>query len=156
MVKNGENEYLAGEFESSLISGHRITVPTKLRKILGKKLVLSKGYEGCLIIVSQQKWEELVKPLTQKSFLDRNLRETLRFLVGSSHQISLDAQGRFVVPPVLREYAHLSFTDTKSDSAIFVGLVNWIEIWSKDQWTQQSQHLEQNADAIAQELITES
>lgn len=155
MVKSGESQYLIGEFESNVVSGHRLSIPAKLRKELGNKIVISKGYEGCLLIVPEQKWETLVEPLVSRSFLDRNLRDTLRFLVGSSFQVILDSQGRFVIPQNLREYTDIKFSESQDKNAIFVGLVNWVEVWSKDKWLQQSKNIELNADSIAQELITQ-
>ncbi len=154
MVKSGESQYMIGEFESNIVSGHRLSVPTKLRKQLGNKIVISKGYEGCLLIVPEQKWEVLVEPLTSRPFLDRNLRDTLRFLVGSSFQLALDNQGRFVIPQNLRDYTDIKFSESLEKSAIFIGLVNWVEVWSKERWLQQTKNIELNADSIAQELIT--
>jgi len=41
---------------------------------------------------------------------------------------NVDAQGRFVVPSSLTDYAEIS------DSTTIVGVGNRIEIWSKNNW----------------------
>lgn len=153
MVKNGESKKLIGEFESKVVSGNRIALPVQLRKPLGTKCVIARGYEESLIIVPHDKWNDLVKPLETSSFFDRNIRDTLRFIVGSSFEVEFDKQGRFVVPQSLRSYSHIEF-GSGVDEVVFIGLINWVEVWSKKLWQERVTFLEQNADAIAQELNT--
>jgi MraZ protein len=148
MVKNGEQQKLAGEYEVKVVSGYRLAVPSSFKKIFQGKCVITKGYESSLILVKQDKWETLTQPLESQTFFDRNIRDTLRLLVGSSFELSLDAQGRFVIPQTLREYAEIS----QSSEVVFVGLINWVEIWEKNLWKQRMKYIEDNADAIAQEL----
>lgn len=154
MVKTGENAKLIGEYSGKVVAGHRIALPASLRKLLGTSFVMTKGYEGCILVVPSTSWEKLTEPMESRSFLDRNARETLRFLVGSAFEVSTDAQGRVVMPESLRKYAGTVYSDRNETEVVFVGLVNWIEVWEKNRWIERSTYLEENADAIAQELIS--
>jgi MraZ protein len=104
------------------------------------------------LLVPTEKWSVILEPLQKSSFFDRNIRDTLRFLVGSSYTIDTDKQGRIVVPAMLREYSKIAHTQNDSSEVVFVGLVNWAEIWEKSLWEQRLAYVEDNADEIAQEL----
>lgn len=151
MVKNGEQK-LAGEYEVKVVSGHRLAIPSSLRKIFKGECIVTKGYENCLILVTKEKWQNLTAPLESQSFFDRNIRDTLRFLVGSSFTVDLDSQGRFVIPHMLRQFSNIEYKQQSNSEVVFVGLINWVEIWDKKRWENRMKYVEQNADAIAQEL----
>lgn len=153
MVKNGDNKKLIGEYSGKVVAGHRVALPAAFRKLLGNSFVITKGYEGCLLVVPSSSWEKLIEPMESRSFLDRNVRDSLRFLVGSAFDAETDSQGRVVLPETLRTYGSLSFIDRKDTEVVFVGLVNWIEVWEKSRWTERNTYLEDNADGIAQELL---
>ncbi|MCC7304388.1 cell division/cell wall cluster transcriptional repressor MraZ [bacterium] len=154
MVKSGDNAKLIGEYSGKVVSGHRIALPAALRKLLGSSFIMTKGYEGCILVVPMTSWEKLMEPMESRSFLDRNVRDSLRFLVGSAFEVQGDVQGRVVVPETLRDYAKTQYSDKRETEVVFVGLVNWIEIWEKGRWEERNAYLEENADGIAQELIS--
>ncbi len=154
MVRNGDKAKLIGEYTGKVVAGHRIALPAPLRKLLGSSFVMTKGYEGCLLVVPSTSWEKLIEPMQTRSFLDRNVRDSLRFLVGSAFEVVGDSQGRVVVPESLREYAKTQYSERKEVEVVFVGLVNWVEVWEKSKWEERNAFLEENADGIAQELIS--
>lgn len=152
MVKKEISKRLSGEYNGKIIDGHRLALPANLRTIIGADCILTKGYEGCAILARSTDWNKLVEPLNSSSFLDRNIRDTLRFLVGSAFDVSLDSQGRFIVPETIREYSGISFKKGEEKEVVFLGLINWIEIWEKTRWVARNQYINANADSIAQEL----
>jgi len=154
MVKRGGPQKLIGEYLTKLVAGHRVALPANLRKELGQSFVLTKGYEGCLLIVPTASWDKLVAPMESRSFLDKNVRDSLRFLVGSAFEVTTDAQGRIVVPESLRKYAGIEFVEKTEKEVVFVGLLNWVEVWEKKHWEARTAFIETNADSIAQELIS--
>lgn len=153
MVKTGEITQLVGEYTGKVVAGHRVALPAPLRKQLGTNSIITKGYEGCLLIVPADAWQKLIEPMQSRSFLDRNVRDSMRFLVGSAYQMASDAQGRVVVPESLREYSKIAYSEKREAEVVFVGLVNWVEVWEKKSWLDRSNYLDDNADAIAQELL---
>mgnify|MGYP001000679263 FL=1 len=91
-------------------------------------------------------WEKIAEDVIGGSFINKNIRDTSRFLVGSAKEVQTDSQGRFVIPEALYEHAELS------EEVVFIGLVNWVEIWSKDKWLKRLDYLKKNGDEIADEI----
>jgi len=140
---------LIGLYKSKLGSKRRVSFPKKFRKILGNKLIVTRGYEGCLVVVDSSRWNEITKDVVGGTFLDSKVRESGRFLLAGAHEVELDDQGRFVLPEDLYEYANLS----KSEKvAVFLGLGNWVEIWSSKQWRDHEEYIRKNGENIVQEL----
>lgn len=137
---------LIGEYRSKIGLKKRVSLPKKFRKELGENLILTRGYEDALVLVNKGMWEKIAKEIIDGSFINKNIRDTSRFLVGSAKEIQTDSQGRFVIPEALYEHAELS------DEVVFIGLVNWIEIWSKDKWIERLNYLKKNGEEIAEEL----
>lgn len=137
---------LIGEYHGKISEKKRTSLPKKFRKELGENIILTRGYEDALILVNQDMWQKIAKDVINGSFINKNIRDTSRFLVGSATEIITDTQGRFVIPQALFDHAQL-----KSD-IVFIGLVNWIEVWDKDKWQERLEYLKKNGDEIAQEL----
>ncbi len=137
---------LVGRYQTKLSLKNRTAVPAKYRQQLGKKVVVAQWYENCLVIVSEKQWLGLLAQIKERSFISSPVRETDRFLLGSAFEIELDNQGRFVIPQTLAKYAELN------EEIVFVGLLNRLEIWSKENWQKHQKYLDQNAEKIAEQL----
>lgn len=137
---------IIGEYKSRVGEKKRIAIPKKFRNELGDKLILTRGYENCLVLVSEQQWKVIASEVINGSFINRDIRDTSRFLVGSAMEVEPDSQGRIVIPQPLFSHAKLS------EEVTFLGLVNWIEIWEVEEWKKRLEYLESNGDKIAQEL----
>jgi MraZ protein len=137
---------LIGEYKSRLGEKKRVSLPKKFRDELGENLILTRGYEDALIVVNEKLWKKVATEVMNGSFINKDIRDTSRFLVGGAKEISLDEQGRFVIPETLVEHANLK------DQVVFIGLVNWVEIWDKDKWQERLEYLKEHSDEIAQEI----
>lgn len=137
---------LIGEYEGKLTDKNRIAVPSKIRAELKKGLLVAKGYEGCLLMLDEERWRQLLKMIEIKPLLDLSARDTKRFLLGGAYDVELDVQGRFVVPAVLKEYAGLE------EDITFVAIMDWVEIWDKQRWMAKSRELNEAASDIAERL----
>ena len=137
---------LVGQYTSKIGAKKRVAVPKRFREELGDDVIVTRGYEGCLILVDRSRWDQITKEVVNGSFIDKKIRDSGRFLLAGAHEIRLDSQGRFVVPGGLYQYSGLG------KSACFLGLVNWIEIWSDEKWKEHEQFIKENGESIAQEL----
>lgn len=137
---------LIGEYNSKVSEKKRISLPTKFREELGEEIILTRGYEDALIIVNKKLWKKIASEVINGSFIDKNIRDTNRFLVGGAKEIQLDSLGRFVIPQPLFEHANLD------REVVFIGLVNWIELWDKSKWEERVNYLKNNSDQIAQQI----
>ena len=137
---------LIGEYHGKISPKKRTSLPKKFRDELGENIILTRGYEDALILVNQNMWQKIAQDVINGSFINKNIRDTSRFLVGSATEISADSQGRFVIPQALYDHAQLN------TNIVFIGLVNWIEVWDADKWQKRLDYLKKNGDEIAQEL----
>src|SRR3989304_4176422 len=62
--------------------------------------------------------------------IQKDIRDFLRIIYSNASECSLDNQGRILIPPTLRDFAGL-----QKDIAM-LGIMNKIEIWSKDKWNE--------------------
>ncbi len=134
---------LIGEYETKIGEKKRVAIPSKFRKELGNNLILTRGYEGTLVLVNKKMWEGIAKEVIEGSFISKHIRDTTRFLVGSATEVKTDPQGRIVIPNTLYKYGGFQ------NQAVFVGLYNWIEIWDKKKWEERLKYLDKNSDEIA-------
>ena len=137
---------LIGEYHGKLSNKKRTSLPKKFRNGLGENIILTRGYEDALILVNQDMWQKIAKEVIDGSFINKNIRDTSRFLVGSATEVQTDKQGRFIIPQALFDHAQLK------EDIVFIGLVNWVEIWEKSKWEERLQYLKQHGEDIAQEL----
>jgi len=137
---------IIGEYKSRVGEKKRVSLPTKFREQIGEDLILTRGYEEPLILVNKEMWEKVAQGVINGSFTDKNIRDTSRFLVGSAKEIEMDSQGRFVIPESLFNHANLG------SEIVFIGLVNWIEIWDAEKWQKRVGYLQEHGEEIAQEI----
>ncbi|MFH1601819.1 MAG: division/cell wall cluster transcriptional repressor MraZ [Candidatus Shapirobacteria bacterium] len=144
MVKSGE--MLIGQYCSKVSPKGRVAFPKKFRDQMGDQLVVTRGYEGCLIVVSENDWKLLLEGTENKPFVFEATRDTLRFLLGNAAQVELDEQGRFVLAIHLRNYSGLE------QGAVFLGLQKYVEIWDKKRWADRQNYLSKNINQISERL----
>lgn len=137
---------LIGQYEGKISEKHQAALPKKFRDELGDTLIITKGFENCLIVVSEENWKTLLEGTEGKPFTSKNTRELQRFLLGNATYVELDAKGRFVIPEFLRNFAGI-----KND-VIFAGIQRFVEIWDKTKWEENQKELSENITSIAERL----
>jgi MraZ protein len=140
---------LLGQYESKIGDKHQVGLPKKIRDSLGERLIITKGFEKCLIIVSENNWKTLLEGTEGKPFTSKAAREMQRFLLGNASFVDLDQKGRFVVPEYLRNFAHI---DTE---IVFVGVSRFVELWDKKSWEDHQMELSSKIETIAEKLSEE-
>ncbi|MBO5955347.1 MAG: division/cell wall cluster transcriptional repressor MraZ [Clostridia bacterium] len=117
---------LIGEYSHNLDTKGRVSIPSKFRDDLGGTFVLAKGVNDCLAAYSKNEWEHFQEELLALKGADgRRLR---RFFFSGATECEIDAQGRILIPPILRTYANLSREVT------IAGVSDHMEIWNKEDW----------------------
>lgn len=137
---------IIGEYHQKIGDKNRIAFPKDYRKAIGDDLIVTKGYEKCLVIMSPVQWEEMVNSEISGPFVSRLIRDTSRFLLASASKIQLDSQGRFVIPKYLIEYAKLQ------SEGIFLGLGRWVELWSIESWNVKRKDVEDESTELGDKL----
>lgn len=127
---------LIGSYQSNLGDKRRVAVPKKFIDSLGNRPILAKWYEDCLVLVSFEFWQELLKRLTGgRKTISLGVRDIERFILGSAFEVEPDSQGRIIVPEILADYSKLN------KEVMFIGLGDRVEIWPKEVWDQKSEQL---------------
>jgi len=137
---------LIGQYESKIGEKHQAALPKKFREILGEKLIVTKGFENCLIIVSVENWKTLLEGTEHRPFTNKNTRELQRFLLGNATDVELDSKGRFVIPEYLRNFAEID------SEVIFAGISRFVEVWNKKAWEKHQAELSNTVASIAERL----
>lgn len=117
-----------GEYSHTIDSKKRLAIPSNLRKNLGKKAVLTRGLDNCLVLYPMNKWSELSKKLENLPDSKTDARGFVRIILSGAVDVSLDKLGRILVPDYLKEYAGLE------KNVVVIGLSNKIEIWDEEKW----------------------
>jgi MraZ protein len=138
-----KNIMLIGEFTHTLDDKKRITLPTKLRKELGKSVVVSPGIDSCLFLLTKSEWSKMSEKLSSGSMLEQNTRSFSRYLFGQAMEVDVDTAGRILVPENLRTMANLT------GKVVLIGVKNRMEIWSEDSWNKYKKGIAGDVDTIA-------
>ncbi len=136
---------LIGTQDSILGDKNRIAMPKKFSDELGSKIILTRGYDNCLIAVNERSWNKLISQFEAVPFLNSDVRDVRRFLIGSAIEVEIDNQRRFDLSENLKIYAKLE------KNVYFVGLGDWIEIWDKEIWDKRMN--EMNSTEIANKVF---
>lgn len=138
---------LIGQYSSKLTDNKRISVPKKIRDELGDEMVIAKWYEGCLVLVSKENWQNLISRLIGKeTIVISPVRDIDRFILASAFEISLDGQGRFVLPENLILYAQVV------SEVAFIGLGDRVEVWAQDKWRELEKNAEEKASLAIEKI----
>ena len=117
-----------GEYNHTIDTKGRVIVPAKFREKLGEGSVVTKGLDGCLFVYPKEEWQKFEEKLRQLPLNQQNARKITRFFLAGATGCEIDKQGRVLLPAVLREFAELE------KDVVMVGIMNRVEIWSKERW----------------------
>lgn len=139
---------LIGEFTHTIDDKSRVSLPSKFRAELGKKVVLTPGLDNCLFVFSTKEWAKISDRLAESSMLQADSRSFNRFLFGGAVELDVDSIGRILIPDFLRSRAGLS----GEDKVTIIGVQGRAEIWNEKSWTDYKKVVEKQADTLAERL----
>jgi len=123
-----------GSYSINMDPKGRLAVPTKCRDELasaceGRIVMTAHIQDRCVLIYPEQEWENTVLPKIQNlPNMNRAAMRAQRLMIGYATPLSVDGNGRVLVPPTLRDYAGLE------KKLMLVGLGNKYELWSEERW----------------------
>ncbi len=124
-----------GATNLSMDTKGRLAVPAKHRDALltqsAGNVVLTAHPHGCLLMYPQPAWEPIQAKIMALSSFDKHAASLQRLLVGYAEDITIDAAGRMLVSPALREFAGLE------KDVMLVGQGGHFEMWNMDAWRKQ-------------------
>lgn len=135
-----------GEYNHNLDEKGRLAIPVKFREELKGGAVVTKGLDGCLFLYTITEWKILADKLSKLPISQANTRAFARLMLAGAMDVSLDKQGRIVIPDYLRKYVNLS------KKVVINGLYNRLEIWDEDAWEEYKNKTEADSKEIAEHL----
>ena len=112
----------------------RMAMPARYRERLlegcGGRLVVTVDQDHCLLVYPLPEWEVIESKLIALPSLNKQARLLQRLLIGHATELDMDAQGRILLPTMLRDFAGLK------KKAVIIGQGKKLEIWDEDTWTE--------------------
>ena len=140
--KVGENVFL-GTYKHTLDSKNRLTIPSKLlQNIVGRTLVISKGFDGCLEVRTPESFKVYADNLMTLSQNKLTTRTILRQLLANAAEVDLDNVNRVLIPSNLLNEASLN------KNIVIIGVGNKFEIWDESKY----ENFKSNSDSLLEEL----
>mgnify|MGYP003427169066 CR=1 FL=1 len=102
-----------GEFTHTLDEKKRLSLPSRFRKELGKKVIITYGFDNCLFMFTLSEWGKKAAAFGDLSLGNPDSRAFNRFMFGGAVEVDVDSAGRILIPDFLREYTGLAASDKK-------------------------------------------
>ena len=137
---------LIGEYKHTLDPKKRLSLPSKWREELGRKLVITRGLDNCLFVYPLIEWQKITEKIGQLPLGQADTRSFNRFFLSGAVEVEVDSVGRILVPDFLKDFAALG------TSVVLAGIYSRIEIWDEEKWNEYKRKIESQADALAEKL----
>lgn len=137
---------LIGEYKHTLDDKKRISLPSKFRSRIGKKIVITHGLDGCLFLYASKEWASISEKLGSLGMGQADTRGFNRFMLAGASEVTVDSVGRILIPEHLRDFAKIK------SKVVFAGIYNRLEIWDEGAWDNYKKQVVKNADQMAEKL----
>ncbi len=112
----------------------RLAMPARYRERLlescGGHLVVTVDRDHCLLLYPLPEWEIIENKLIKLPGLNKQVRLLQRLYIGHATELEMDAQGRILLPAMLRDYASLG------KKTVLIGQGKKFEIWDESLWNE--------------------
>jgi MraZ protein len=136
-----------GQYEHTLDTKNRLTIPAKFRAQLSEGIVLAKEQETCIAIRPATAWNRFTEEMRSLGTLwDQDYRDFQRRYTAGAFDAQLDAAGRIMLPQALIDRAELS------REVVLVGNLDTIEVWDRARWRKEEERLDKAVPELARRL----
>ncbi len=135
-----------GEYRFSMDPKGRVSIPTKFREELGEVFYITKGFDTCLFVYSEEEWKRFMQKLDSARLSSKDSRKIQRFFLASSTECSIDKQGRVLLSAPQREYAGIE------KEIVIIGVSNRLEIWAEEAWRNYVENEETDISSLADSM----
>jgi len=121
-----------GEYKHNIDRKGRIVLPAKFRDVYKEhgieRFFLTRGLDKCIFMFSEDEWVSQEQKFKNLSFTKQESRNFNRLFFSGAIDVVPDKQGRFIIPTLLKDYAHVK------REVVIIGVANRIEIWESNLW----------------------
>lgn len=121
---------LLGQAITTLDDKKRMNIPSKFRGYfqVDENIVISRGFEGCLVLRSIDEFTKWQDKILQQSEGQRESRILSRQIFANSEKVVIDTKGRIIIPSALLDISQIK------NKVIVIGMSNKLEVWSEEKW----------------------
>ncbi|NNF99530.1 MAG: division/cell wall cluster transcriptional repressor MraZ [Desulfobacteraceae bacterium] len=119
----------------------RIIIPTRFRDVIkasGSDDIMITRMDGCLFTYTVDVWNEIEKKILSLAEKSDHIRRFRRVFIGGAFDCRCDKQGRFLIPPSLRQYSEID------REVVLAGVLDHFEIWSREKWEKENALVEED------------
>jgi MraZ protein len=116
---------MTGVYQHNLDAKGRLSIPSKLREELGDVFYVTLSMEKCLSAYPTESWDKFMDKIKA---MPKVKQIKMRPLFAHASKCEVDAQGRILLPQVLRDFAGLTKDVT------VVGNGECAEFWDSETW----------------------
>ena len=118
-----------------------MAIPARMRSALNPEannsFTITRGFEQCILLFPLDEWAKREAEIARLNTYRSEARSFVRTIMRWADEVTLDGQGRIVVPKSLIAFAGLE------DAVLIIGVLDRIEIWNPNVFAAQA---EQEAD----------
>lgn len=137
-----------GRYYHKLDDKNRFSLPASFRESLGKKVIVTKGLDGCLFLFDLSQWAKKLEEAGNLEYTKKTNRDFVRLLTNDALELELDEHGRILLSSYLKDQANLK------REIVIVGSLDRVEIWDQATYHDYMTKIESQAEDIA-ELISQ-
>jgi MraZ protein len=116
-----------GRYYYTIESKGRVSLPKHFRAE-HPNWVITRGLDGGLLLFTQETFEERLAELANRTFTVKRDRDFLRLMANDAVTVTVDNNGRVLVPEYLKELAKIS------KDVVIVGSFHYLEMWEPTQY----------------------
>jgi len=119
-----ENGMFVGQSVHVLDNKSRLVLPAKYRSQLSSTVYLSLDLDSCLSIYSEEIYSKKAQNINNLDDFDKNSRALKRIFFANSFEVTLDKQGRIMIPKYLLEKVDIE------KQIVIIGAFDHIQLFS--------------------------
>ena len=135
--------FFSGSTSAKLDDKNRFVLPQSMRLGLvedgAMDFSIALGLGGCLAIYRQSDIQKIVEKFQAKQHVGK-FQKFFTLFFSTLHQTTCDKIGRVIIPPVLKNAVNMG------SEIVIAGVLNKIEIWSKDKYDTQLKNMMKGTD----------
>ncbi len=126
-------------------------MPARLREAAhahyAEHFYITRGLDNCLFMFTEDEWKSQESRFKSMPFTKSQARKFNRLYFSGAQVVSIDGQGRILIPRYLKEFAGIH------KDVMIIGVSNRVEIWAADKWNEFYQKEKTSFETLAENLF---
>jgi len=145
--------YFKGQFEQTLDDKGRLNIPRPMRaqleSVKADTLIVTSTTQ-CLEIIPEKDWQVFLRKFERLPQMRQDVRQFRRFYIAPAQDVTMDKQGRILIPQTLRKRVGLD------RDIVIAGNFDKIEVYAADTWKKVEEEdrasFDENAEKLSEEI----